>query len=333
MPPPIVRPNVLRYTQWQMGLISAAQCRKLGVSPARMRTLVARGWWRRVVHGVYDTEPDQRTDFDDERRKAAWTGLLAMGRDAIAVGSCALALHGVAGLPVNLTPEVAMADGRSVKGPTGVLVRRYRNVPVRIRHAGWDVSDVPTALVHALPTLQRKHAVAVLDSALYKGLITTDDLAEVRQRLRGRRGVSRLAPWWELVDGRAESPLETWARLDCHDHGFPPDDLQIVLRDDRGEIIGRGDMGWRRNDGGWVIVEMDGSQVHSTPDALYRDRDRQNRLLTEAGAIVLRFTNADLRRPGAIVREVRRALHAAPTGALQPPTPPQVAGPIQPHRR
>src|SRR5699024_8275847 len=119
-------------------------------------------------------------------------------------------------------------------------------------------------------------------------------------RLRGRRGVSRVARWWPLVDGRAESPLETWARLDCYDHGLPPHDLQVVLRDRRGAIIGRGDMGWRRCDGTWVIAELDGIQVHGAPDPLYADRHRQNRLLTETGAIVLRFTSADLRQPGAI---------------------------------
>lgn len=247
-------------------------------------------------------------DFDVARRKSAWTGLLAMGPDAIAVGCCALALHGVAGLPTQLPPEVTLAKARAAGGPSGVLVRRYQHVPVRVRHAGWSVSEVPTALVHALPGLKRDSAIAVLDSALNQGHLSAGELTEVRRQLRGRRGAARVAPWWPLVDGRAKSPLETWARLDCIDHGLPPDELQVEFRDARGAVIGRGDMGWRRRNGGWVIVEMDGQQVHSEPDALYRDRQRQNRLLTNAGAILLRFTSHDLHRPGSIAHEVRHAL-------------------------
>src|SRR5699024_1935735 len=138
------------------------------------------------------------------------------------------------------------------KGPSGVITRRYRDVPVGVRHAGRLVSEVPTALVHALPYLDRNHGVAVLDSALNRGFIQTSDLALIQQRLRGRRGAARVRSWWSLVDGRSESPLETWARLDCHDHDLPPDKLQVVLRDAAGTFVGRGDMGWRRRDGGWV---------------------------------------------------------------------------------
>lgn len=300
-----------RYTRWQYGLISAAQCRDLGISRDRCATLVTRGIWQRVVRGVYDTEPDGPVDFDVARRKAAWTGLLAIGQQAIAVGSCALALHGVAGLPQQLIPEVALTGGRWRQGPAGVVVRRYRDVPVRVRHAGWAVSDIPTALVHALPDLPRDNGVAVLDSVLNRGLLDARDLADVRQRLQGRRGSVRLSPWWSLADGRAESPLETWARLDCYDNDLPPDQLQVVLRDAAGVFIGRGDMGWQRGDGGWVIVEMDGRQVHSEPEALFRDRKRQNRLLTAADAVVLRFTSRDLRPSGTIAREVRQALSSS----------------------
>ncbi|MGC0143694.1 hypothetical protein [Pseudactinotalea sp. Z1732] len=300
--------GLLRYTRWQCGLISTAQCRALGISADRCATLVARRMWQRVVRGVYDTEPDRPTNFDVARRKAAWTGLLAMGKNAIAVGCCALALHGVAGLPQQLTPEVAITGGRWLRGPVGVVVRRYRDVPVRVRYAGWQVSDVPTALVHALPLLRRDHGVAVIDSALNQGLINTSDLTDVRRRLQGRRGAARVGSWWPLVDGRAESPLETWARLDCHDHDLPPDQLQVVLRDATGTFIGRGDMGWRRRDGGWIIVEMDGRQVHSEPEALFRDRQRQNRLLAEADATILRFTSRDLRPSGTIANQVRQAL-------------------------
>ena len=314
--------NVKRFTRRQYGLISTAQCDRLNISPQRRRTLVARGLWNRVVRGVYDTEPRALWDLDERRRRTAWIGLLAMGAKAIAVGSCALALHGVAGLPQDLEPEVALPDNRSVRGPPGVRVRRYSDVPVRVKFASRAVSDVPTALVHTLPRLTREHAVAVLDSALNKDLITPQDLPDLRQRLRGRRGSVRARRWLSLADGRAQSPLETWARLDCIDHDLPPNELQVPLLRSDGSVFGYGDMGWRRCDGGWVVVEMDGQDVHSAPQALFRDRERQNQILIRAGTVLLRFTIHEVRQPGTIARHVHQALTAAtPATPLRPATP------------
>lgn len=262
-----------------------------------------------MVRGVYDTSPDRAWRPADQRCRIACIALLAMGPDAIAVGQCALALHGIAGLPTSIPPEVALPGGRSTTGPRGVVVRRVAQVPVRFRFVRWSVSDVPTALVHALPSLPRRHAVAVVDSALNKGLIDRAALAEIRRRLRGRRGARVLKGLWPLVDGRAASPLETWARLDCAEHGMPPDDLQVVVRDHRGRFLARADLGWRRSSGGWVLVEMDGHEFHSDAAALYADRRRQNRLLMHTDSTLLRFTAADLDRPGAIAATVNSALH------------------------
>src|SRR5699024_4261348 len=126
------------------GLISLDQYHRLGLGDTRLQNLLTRGQWERVVRGVYDTTPQADRDWDARRRRAAWTGLLAMGKEAVAVGACALALQGVAGLPRCIAPEVTMADGRHVRGPAGVHVRRYVGVPVPILFAGWSVSDTAT---------------------------------------------------------------------------------------------------------------------------------------------------------------------------------------------
>ncbi|WP_235939961.1 hypothetical protein [Occultella kanbiaonis] len=168
---------------------------------------------------------------------------------------------------------------------------------------------MPTALVQALPELDRDTAVAVIDSALFRGLLTDQSLAVVRERVRGRRGAARLHEWWPLVDGRAESPVETHARLDCVDAGRPPDDLQVVLHNRRGVFLARGDLGWMRDDGSWVLVEIDGKSVHAQPGPLYRDRTRQNRIaIGSKSTTLLRYTAVDVYRKGHIPGEVRMAL-------------------------
>ena len=113
------------------------------------------------------------------------------------------------------------------------------------------------------------------------------------------------------MDPRAESPLETFARLQCVDAGIAPDELQVEIRSSGGGFLGRGDLGWRRDDGGWLIAEIDGREFHDTPDALHRDRQRQNALVTRGAAQVLRFTSTDI-STGTIPPTVRAALTRPP---------------------
>ncbi|WP_235856886.1 hypothetical protein [Occultella glacieicola] len=172
------------------------------------------------------------------------------------------------------------------------------------------LTSVRGSFVHALPALSRDTAVAMLDSGLHQGLLRERDLEWIAARLRGRRGARTVRGWLELVDGRAESPMESLARLDCLDHGVPPDDLQVEVRDARGMFVARADLGWRRRDGRWVLVEVDGRDVHSNPAALFADRDRQNAIATRSDAVLLRFTGREVLRGGVIPDQVRRALAA-----------------------
>lgn len=130
----------------------------------------------------------------------------------------------------------------------------------------------------------------------------------VMATMAGARGAVRARSWLPLVDRRAESPLETFARLACVDGHVPPDDLQVEIKTPGGRLIGRGDLGWRLGDGRWLIAEIDGRTFHENPEALLRDRARQNALVSTGRVDVLRFTAADIRTSGLIPAAVRRAL-------------------------
>src|SRR5699024_3671862 len=99
--------TIQRSAESQRGLIAAYQCQERGLSSDRRNGLGRRGQWPRVVRGVYDTTPgqvDREIDPTGWRLRSAWLALLAYGPDTIAVGACALALHGVWGLPIDLRP-------------------------------------------------------------------------------------------------------------------------------------------------------------------------------------------------------------------------------------
>ncbi|WP_033327431.1 type IV toxin-antitoxin system AbiEi family antitoxin domain-containing protein [Promicromonospora sukumoe] len=282
--------ELLVLARRQGGLVSAEQCDAVGVGPSRRRSFVTGGAWRRVIRGVYDTGdvPVGLHPHDAARQRAAWTALLT-NRRAIAVGACALVLHGVQGLPRRITPEYALPRGAAGRPRDGIVLRQYVTRAETVRIRGREVAGVECALVQALPTLSRDEAVATLDSALHQGLIDVTQLASIRRRLRRRRDAFKVIPWLALTDGRAESPPESHARLRLHDAEIAPDDLQRDFFDATGRFLGRADMAWHLGAGRWLIVEIDSQEFHGTDRQAERDAVRQNGLLSEGRNIVLRF--------------------------------------------
>ncbi|HEX2285486.1 MAG TPA: hypothetical protein VHI10_11820, partial [Mycobacterium sp.] len=113
-----------------------------------------------------------------------------------------------------------------------------------------------------------------------------------------------------LADGRAESPMESEARLAMIDGGLPMPELQYKIIDGNGEL--------RRLDFAWpefrVAVEYDGLDWHSGPDAMKRDR-RRTAALADVRWVVIAIVFEDVRyraweMVARIDRELRRA-HAA----------------------
>ncbi|MBD5785821.1 hypothetical protein IF650_06465 [Cellulosimicrobium terreum] len=312
----------------QEGLVSAHQCDEHGLGSHRRARLVDQRRWRTVTHTVYDTvvtPVPQRTgtrDHDHRRRRAAWLALLAYGPEAVAVGSCALVLLGVQGVRTDPTPEATLPGARAARSRDGIHLRQFDDGMTLTRVGGRWVATPDWALAQAVPEMGRRRAVAAMDSARRLGLLSTTGLERAHDLARGRRGVARTHSWWGESDARAESPLETFARLDCVDAGIAPDELQVEVHD-VGRLLGRGDVGWRLPDHRWLIAELDGTDVHSEPEALLRDRARQNDLVACGAVDLLRFTGRDVTvpgasRPGRLVVDVRRHLartrHHAPSG-------------------
>lgn len=292
----------------QGGLLSVRQCGRHGVTRQQVAARVRRKDWAPAARGVYDTGVTNPggDPYDHRRRRAAVLGLLVHPA-AVATGPCALYLRGVAGTPPEIRPEVTLPDGSSRESRGPVVVRR---LPL----GRWDLVDgfacatTVDALRQAVPHLDRRHALAVLDSALHQGLVTPAALAAAHDAARGHRGVARTHPLWALADGRSESPAESWARLSCHDLGVPPDGLQlpVVLA---GRVTARVDLAWLLPDGGALLVEIDGAEIHSTPGAVVDDRRRQN-LIDSRRTILRRFSGADAWR-GVVGPQIARELRAA----------------------
>ena len=122
--------------------------------------------------------------------------------------------------------------------------------------------------------LRRPRALATLDAALRSGTCSLPELWRAAVEQKGRRGIVAVRDLLPLADPRAESPMESEARLVMIDGGLPLPQLQYEVIDGNGEL--------RRLDFAWpeqrVCAEYDGVDWHAEADQMRRDRRRHNAL-------------------------------------------------------
>jgi len=161
--------------------------------------------------------------------------------------------------------------------------------------------------VEVARSLRRPRALATLDAALRSGTVKRPDLWRAAVEQEGRRGIVAVRDLIPLADGRAESPMESEARLAMIDGGLPTPELQFEVIDGNREI--------RRLDFAWpeqlVAVEYDGVDWHSSPEAMRRDRRRAAALL-DVRWVVIAIVFEDVRyRAWEFVGRIDRQLRSA----------------------
>jgi len=222
----------------------------------------------------------------------------AGGLARLCLGS-ALRLHGIEGTPAADVEHALLprsATRRQVRG----LALSWRECPPAFRTDSGGLAAVSAvfAVQEALRRWDRAHAVSVLDSALQRDVLAPADLARLR--------CSPLSPerraWIDLADRRAESPLETRARLFLGDRGLVGFVPQVTI--------------WLRGHGNvrvdflrdHLVLETDGRSVHDAATPAARDRRRQE-ALEAAGFVVVRLTWWDVvHAPDETVRRILRGM-------------------------
>lgn len=290
------------------GIIRTAQLAAAGKSPAQIRAMAERGELVSIGRGYYAT-----ADLADLiPRLPEGRLLLASAAAAAALGPRAAVSHQTAaelhGLSL-LGPAPAML---SVTRPPGAGSRSARR-GVRLHCAalpdehvggrlGVPVTTVPRTVIDLARVLDFRAGVVVADSALQLKLTSKKELRAVVAACKQWRGVRRAAEVAEFADGRAESPLESLARVVFADCGLPAPELQIEIKDS--EFIGRVDFLWREFR---TIAEVDGAEKYSDRNRAMRQLRRDKRL-REAGYEVVHFDWTEINGdPGYLVASVRSA--------------------------
>ncbi|WP_157576112.1 type IV toxin-antitoxin system AbiEi family antitoxin domain-containing protein [Mycobacterium sp. GA-2829] len=241
------------------GIATARELRTVMTRP-RLDWLVRRGEVLRVCHGVYaDRVPDLRG-----RLRALD---LYLRQEAVACLGTAASLYG---FDVENTVGLHILDpGRRIRPTVGVSVHQRVGAPLH-RVAGRAATAPAWTAVETARRLSRPRALATLDAAVHSTWCDTAELARAVDAQFGRRGIVAVRDLLPHVDGRAESAMESEARLVMIDYGLPTPVLQY-------EIHGRDGVVWRV-DFAWpderVVAEYESVEWHTGRDEMVRDRKR-----------------------------------------------------------
>lgn len=272
------------------------------VDPDNVLTALRSGRLRRIQRGIYLPRRVEATPL-----VLARAALLSSDTPgAVASHQTAARLH-----------QIAVPEDDRVQHVTVTREQRRRNRPDLHFHTrslgcgeverrdGVPVTSIARTLADLMTGVERVRAVWALDDALRRGLGTKSDVIAVIERWRGGAGCVSARERLDEADGVAESILETAGRLVLQDRQVPLPVPQHELWAPNGTLLARLDGAYLREK---VALEFDGADPHGLPEAVFRDRWRQNGL-PELGWTVLRFTWWDVMRdPDRVAETVRRTL-------------------------
>ena len=286
-----------------------ARARAAGVSARRLRArdLEAphRGVRLRLLDdpaGV-DDDPgaaDRRARRALLRRAHAYREI--MPAHAFFVGRTAAVIHGIplhAGGPLEVAvaaphraPRAAGIRSRQVS-PSLVFVREVDGLPVASPASAWAMLGVELSVrelviigdaIVAVPRGPGGRRVGM------RSLATVDELARAASQRR-RRGSPRLRRALALIRVGSSSPLESELRLDAETAGLPEPELDVEVRDTKGQLLGISELVYREFG---TIVEVEGDHHRTSRAQWNRDIDKYAAYAAQ-GWEVVRLTSRHIR--------------------------------------
>jgi len=235
----------------------------------------------RVWRGVYAlTPPDTRTKL---------VGLDLIARERMV--ACLNTAAQLYGFDTEQDRRIHVLDpGVRMRPVAGLMVHQRTGAPLTRVQERLATAPAWTAFEVAR-TLRRQRVLAILDAALRSDTCTRDEIVAAIGEQKGRRGIVNVRELIDHADRRAESPMESEARLVMIDGGVTPSELQYEIVDMCGDLW-RVDFAWPD---ALLVAEYDSMEWHANPIAVKRDRIKTARL-QECGYSVLPIVVDDVRR-------------------------------------
>ena len=295
------------------GIATAAELLALGVSRDQLR------WWARtgqvtaIARGVYSPTAWLSKMADDPRRMHAIAAGAMIKRNPALVASheSAAYLHGI---DVLLHTGTAIPHVTLTRRPQehtrslidGVLIRVAKLPDDHVTTVlGIPVTTVARTVMDIARTSGFMEGVVAADSALHKHVAIKVEFAVILEDCAQWKGIVRARQVLDFSDGRAESALESVARVRFAEYRIDPPGLQVNIRGAQG-FIGRADFCW---DECRTIAEADGALKYADQG---RDRARaqlaRDEKFHDAGWGTFHFTWREIyHEPAPTIDRLRRA--------------------------
>ena len=261
----------------------------IGLTRARLRTLVESGVVRRVLRGVYC-----RSDPKDCVELRAQAAALVLPPDVVICDRSAAWLWGVDCFDYaehEFLPDLeVVAIGGKDRSRRGELLSGKRDLrDDEICEIEGVRVTTPLRTACDLACLRgRNAALAIYDAFRREHGLTCVDFERMLFRFRGRRGVKQARELAPYAVAASESPGESWTRMTIIDAGLQAPEPQVWVY-----VPG---IGWVRLDLAYeylrIAIEYDGEEHHSS-DADRRHDEERREALRRAGWIVIVVRKGD----------------------------------------
>ncbi|MGH3433980.1 MAG: hypothetical protein ACRDQB_14205 [Thermocrispum sp.] len=253
-----------------------------GVDPDQIMKALRTGRLRRMQRGIYVHREDEASPLAIARAAVLASGV----SDAVASHRTAARVHGIPIPPGTFAEQVTVQRAqRRIQRRELVFHGRAMGIGDVMMIDRVPVTSPARTLVDLAGSFKQLPAVWAIDDALRRGLTDRRAIGRSLAQRPSAPGETRARDRIRQADGRAESILETAGRLALADAGLRLPIPQYQVDDGAGFVAFL--------DGAYpddmVGLEFDGHGPHSRPEAIFRDRQRQNSLM-RLGWTILRFT-------------------------------------------
>jgi hypothetical protein len=308
--------SIVPQTGRVAGIATTAELNAAGFSDARIQTLTRRGDLYQVGRGVYADGPQARETlaFADGLKLLQLAAAVAVtGTGAVVSHESAAYLHSIDLLSKQDAATLTCPRHRGSNARAGIRLHTATLPADHVTAAGrLPVTTPARTVIDLARTLSFQAGVVTADSALHRKLVTKAELTTVLAACTRWRGARQAAAVIDFADARAESPLESIARIAFNDCGLPPPELQVWLGGTV-EPIGRVDFYWKQYR---TIAEVDGAIKYADPQRA-RAQLRRDSLFRDEGFEVVHFTWQQITQtPEHVAASIRNAFRRGARNAV-----------------
>lgn len=300
------------------GLFLRREALDAGYRDADLTSGVRSGRLVRSRHGAYVPAQAWHALDDVERYRIRGRAVLLTHGDRVMLShTSAAAEHGLRLWNADLRRvHVTRLDGESGRHTHDVAYHEGTASAQDVLSMGPGLVVGPVrAALEAASLHDVERGVVIVDSLYDRGLGDPDAVWSA-YRARSRHPFSRsLQVVVRVAREGAQSVGESRTRVAFFVHGIPEPQLQYVVRDEDGEVVGICDMAWLEHK---LLGEFDGASKYvrmlrpgqTTADAVRDEKLREDALRELTGCGMIRYTWADLSHGARLAARTRRMLAA-----------------------